>query len=74
MYLPDRFYLRVRDKEITHGIMHGILPVVVALILHAAISLGRLALHSWWQALVVLTVAYSQFHTKSAMVCLCWGE
>lgn len=57
MYLLDRFYLKVRGKEITQAIMHGILPVVVALILHAAISLGRPALHSWWQALVVVTVA-----------------
>ncbi|MFZ0930779.1 MAG: chromate transporter [Syntrophobacteraceae bacterium] len=57
MYLLERFYLKVREKEITHAIMHGILPVVVALILHAAISLGRTAIHSWWQALVVVTVA-----------------
>jgi chromate transporter len=57
MYLLDKFYLKVRGKEITHAIMHGILPVVAALILHAAISLGRPALHSWWQAVIVLIVA-----------------
>jgi chromate transport protein ChrA len=37
--------------------MHGIMPVIVALILIAAVSLGRPAVDSWWQALIVVTVA-----------------
>jgi chromate transporter len=57
MYLLERFYLKERKNEITHAIMHGIMPVIVALILLAAVSLGRPAVHSWWQALVVVTVA-----------------
>jgi chromate transporter len=57
MYLLDRFYLKVRANQITQAIMHGVLPVVIAIILHVAISMGRPAMHSWWQALTVVAVA-----------------
>lgn len=57
MYLLDRFYLKVRANHITQAIMHGVLPVVIAIILHVAISMGRPVMHSWWQALIVVTVA-----------------
>ena len=40
MYLLDRFYLKVRANHITQAIMHGVLPVVIAIILHVAISMG----------------------------------
>ena len=39
MYLLERFYLKVRGNQITQAIMHGVLPVVVAIILHVAVSL-----------------------------------
>jgi chromate transporter len=57
MYLLERFYLKVRGNQITQAIMHGVFPVVVAIILHVAISMGRPAMHSWWQALTVAAVA-----------------
>lgn len=57
MYLLEKFYLRVRGKEITQAIMHGVLPVVAAIILTAAISLGRQSMHSLWQAAVIAAVA-----------------
>ena len=37
--------------------VHGVLPVVIAIILHVAISMGQPAMHSWWQALTVAAVA-----------------
>jgi len=57
MYLLDRFYLKVRANHITQAIMHGVLPVVIAIILHVAISMSRPAMHSGWQALTVVAVA-----------------
>ena len=57
MYLLEKFYLKVRGKEITQAIMHGVLPVVAAIILIAAISLGRQSMHSLWQAVVIVAVA-----------------
>ncbi len=57
MYLLEKFYLKVRGNEITQAIMHGVLPVVAAIILTAAISLGRQSMHSLWQAAVILAVA-----------------
>jgi chromate transporter len=57
MYLLDRFYLKVRANHITQAIMHGVLPVVIAIILHVAITMGRPVMHSWWQALTVVAVA-----------------
>jgi chromate transporter len=57
MYLLEKFYLKVRGKEITQAIMHGVLPVVAAIILIAAITLGRQAMHSLWQAAVIAAVA-----------------
>lgn len=57
MYLLEKFYLKVRGKEMTQAIMHGILPVVAAIILTAAISLGRESMHSLWQAAVIVAVA-----------------
>lgn len=74
MYLLEKFYLKVRGKEITHGIMHGILPVVVALILNAAISLGRPSMHSWWQALVIVTVAALAITRKTSYGALVAGS
>ncbi len=63
----------MREKEITHAIMHGILPVVVALILNAAISLGRPAVHSWRQALLVMTVAVLAITHKTSYGLLVQG-
>lgn len=57
MYLLEKFYLKVRGKELTQAVMHGVLPVVVALILHAAISLGRPTLNSWWPPVIAISVA-----------------
>lgn len=57
MYLLERFYLKVRGNHITQAIMHGVVPVVIALILHVAISMGEPALHSLWQALIIVVVA-----------------
>lgn len=57
MYLLERFYLKVRGNQVTQAIMHGVLPVVAAIILHVAISMGQPAMHSWWQALTVAAVA-----------------
>lgn len=37
--------------------MHGVLPVVAAIILTAAISLGRQSMHSLWQSAVIVAVA-----------------
>jgi chromate transporter len=57
MYLLERFYLKVRGNHITQAIMHGVVPVVIALILHVAISMGEPARHSLWQALTIAVVA-----------------
>lgn len=57
MYLLEKFYLKVRGKEITQAIMHGILPVVAAIILTAAVSLGKQSMHSLWQSAVIVAVA-----------------
>ncbi len=57
MYLLERFYLKVRGNHITQAIMNGVVPVVIALILHVAISMGEPALHSLWQALTIAVVA-----------------
>ena len=57
MYLIEKFYLKVREKEITQAVLHGILPVVVVLMLQTAISLGRPTVHSFWQILVIVMVA-----------------
>ncbi|MDR3555673.1 MAG: chromate transporter [Syntrophobacteraceae bacterium] len=57
MYLLEKFYLKVRGKEITQAIMHGVLPVVAAIILTAAISLGRQSMHSLWQTAVIVAAA-----------------
>jgi chromate transporter len=57
MYLLDKFYLKIRTSHITQAIMHGILPVVIAIILHVAISMGQPLMHSWWQILTVIAVA-----------------
>ncbi len=57
MLLLEMFYLKIRTSHITQAIMHGVLPVVIAIILHVAISMGQPAMHSWWQILIVITVA-----------------
>lgn len=57
MYFLERFYLKVRGNHITQAIMHGVVPVVIALILHVAISMGEPARHSPWQALTIAVVA-----------------
>jgi chromate transporter len=57
MVLLEKFYLKIRGTELTQAFMHGVLPVVVALILHAAISLGRPTLNAWWPPVVVILVA-----------------
>ncbi len=57
MYFLERFYLKVRGNYITQAIMHGVVPVVIALILHVAISMGEPARHSLWQALTIAVVA-----------------
>jgi chromate transporter len=57
MYLLEKFYLKVRGKELTNAIMHGVLPVVAAIILTAAISLGKESMHSVWQIAVIAGVA-----------------
>jgi chromate transporter len=56
MLLLEIFYLKIRTSHITQAIMHGVLPVVIAIILHVAISMGRPAMHSWWQALIIIAV------------------
>jgi chromate transporter len=57
MYLLERFYLKVRGNHITQAIMHGVVPVVIALILHVAISMGEPARHSLWQVITIVVVA-----------------
>ncbi len=57
MYLLEKFYLKVRGNEITQAIMHGVLPVVAAIILTAAISLARQSPHYFWQTAVIAAVA-----------------
>ncbi|MGC8491632.1 MAG: chromate transporter [Syntrophobacteraceae bacterium] len=57
MYLLEKFYLKVRGKEMTQAIMHGVLPVVAAIILTAAISLGKESMHSLWQSALIVAVA-----------------
>ncbi|MHC1745112.1 MAG: chromate transporter [Syntrophobacteraceae bacterium] len=57
MVFLERFYLKVRGTELTQAVIHGVLPVVVALILHAAISLGRPTLNAWWPPVLTLLVA-----------------
>lgn len=57
MYLLELFYLKVRTNHITQAIMHGVLPVVVAIILHVAISMGQPIMRCWWQALIIMAVA-----------------
>ncbi len=57
MALLERFYLKIRGKELTQAVMHGVLPVVVALVLHAALSLGRPLVNAWWPPVVALLVA-----------------
>ncbi|OLN28604.1 chromate transporter [Desulfosporosinus metallidurans] len=41
MYLLEKFYLKIRGNQFTQSIMHGVLPVIVALILSVAFSLGK---------------------------------
>jgi len=57
MYLLARFYLRVRANPVTQGIMHGVLPVIVALIFSVAVSLDREAVTYVWQGLVLAVTA-----------------
>jgi chromate transporter len=57
MYLLERFYLKIRGSQITRAVMHGVLPVVVAIILHAAISLGMPIIRFRWPLLLALAVA-----------------
>lgn len=57
MALLEKFYLKVRGKQLTQALMHGVLPVVVALILHAAISLGQPTLNAWWPPVLAVLVA-----------------
>jgi len=65
MYLLEKSYLKVRGKDLTQAIMHGILPVVVALILNAAISLGRPMLTSWWPPVIAASVAFLAITRKA---------
>lgn len=64
MYLLARFYLEVRKSPVTQGVMHGVLPVIVALILTVAISLGEPAVHSFWQSMVIALVAVLAIKNK----------
>lgn len=57
MYLLARFYLKVRANPVIQGMMHGVLPVIVALILSVAISLNQEAVTSVWQGLVLAITA-----------------
>jgi chromate transporter len=74
MYLLDRFYLKVRGSEITQAIMHGVLPVVIALIFIAALSLGRPVMHSWWQMLIVAVVAVLAIQRRASYALLVAGS
>ena len=74
MYLLNRFYLKVRGNELTQAIMHGVLPVVVALILLAAVSLGRPVIHSWWQMLIVALVAVLAIQRRASYALLVAGS
>jgi chromate transporter len=74
MYLLDRFYLKVRGSEMTQAIMHGVLPVVIALILIAALSLGRPVMHSWWQMLIVAVVAVLAVQRRASYALLVAGS
>ena len=56
MYLLEKFYLKIRNNQITQSIMHGMLPIMVGLILNVAISLGKPAVHSIWQSVIVIVV------------------
>lgn len=70
MVLLERFYLRIRGKEITRAVMHGVLPVVVAIILHAAVSLALPIMRFRWPLLLALTVAVLAITRKVGFVLL----
>ncbi len=74
MYLLNLFYLKVRGSEITQAIMHGVLPVVIALILLAAISLGRPVLHSWWHILIAAAVMFLAVQRRASYPLLVAGS
>ena len=74
MFLLEMFYLKIRASQITQAIMHGILPVVVAIILNVAISMGRPAMHSWWQTLIVIAVAVLAISRRASYGALIAGS
>jgi len=56
MFLLDKFYLKIQNSQITQSIMHGMLPIMVGLILSVSISLGKPAVHSIWQSVLIIVV------------------
>lgn len=56
MYLLEKFYLKIRGNQLTQSIMHGVIPIVAALILTVAFSLGKTSTQSLWQCLLIIIV------------------
>ena len=48
------FYVRYGKVPATGGLLHGLKPVVIAIILHAIWSLGRTAISNVWRALLAV--------------------
>lgn len=74
MYLLARFYLRVRTDPLVQGMMHGVLPVVVALIVSVALSLGREGAASVWQVLVLIVTTLAAVRGRIPYVFLILGS
>jgi chromate transporter len=73
-YLLARFYLRVRANPVTQGMMHGVVPVIVALILSVAISLDQEAVTHVWQGLVLALTAVLAIKNRVPYVVLILGS
>jgi len=56
MFLLNKFYLKIQNNQITQSIMHGMLPIMVGLILNVSISMGKPAVHSIWQSVMIIVV------------------
>ncbi|AFM41663.1 chromate transport protein ChrA [Desulfosporosinus acidiphilus SJ4] len=57
IYLLEIFYLKIRGNPLTQSIMHGVIPIIVALILNVAYSMGKSSVQSLWQFLIIVIVA-----------------
>lgn len=74
MYLLARFYLRVRADPVVQGMMHGVLPVIVALIVMVALGLGQEGVASLWQVLVVAVTVLLAIRARVPYVLLILGS